>query len=159
MGWTKTVVATIALAVLLGAVVPFVGEPAVADSGEVLNTSRLEVPEKGNSKLDSYLNRLFSGETPKRADLSAGQGKIEVPSEAIRVIIECEPGQLGAAVPIAISLGASVEMSYRDLLQVVTPVRALTVLANTPAIRFVRLPHYPLPAEVTSEGVTLIDAG
>lgn len=158
MGWTRTVVITIALAVLLGTAVPFMGEPAVADSGEVLNISRLEVPEKGNPKLDGCLNRLVSGKTPKRADLSAGQGEIEKPGEEVRVIIECEPGQLGAAAPAAVSLGASVEMSYRDLLQVVTPVRALTALANTPAIRFVRLPNYLLPAVVTSEGVALIDA-
>jgi len=66
------------------------------------------------------------------------------------------PDQVAAAVKTAGALGV-VETSYRNLLQVVMPVSQLTTLADTPGIRLVRMPQYPLPAAV-SEGVALVNA-
>jgi len=106
--------------------------------------------------LDSQLNQLVSAQTSKRAASFAQESNIELVDGNVRVIVESLPNQVAAAVKAAGALGV-VETSYRNLIQVVMPVSQLTALADTPGIRLVRLPWYPLPA-VVSEGVALINA-
>ncbi|MFC1902731.1 hypothetical protein ACFLX4_01505 [Chloroflexota bacterium] len=148
-------VITIAASLLISGFL-FAGQPAAAD-GEDLDPSLLELPEHGNPKLGSQLDQLVSAEMQRRASSFAQQSNIELVDSRVRVIIECLPGQVDTATQAAVAFGASVETSYRNLLQVVLPVTSLTALAETSAVRFVRLPHTPL-AGVTSEGVPLINA-
>jgi len=146
----------IIMALLLGSGIPFGEQPATAADGEGQDLPPLELPEKGNPKLDSQLNQLVSAQTSKRAASFAQESNIELVDGKVRVIVESLPDQVDATVKAASAFGV-VETSYRNLLQVVVPVPQLTALADTPGIRLVRLPWYPL-ADVVSEGVALINA-
>ncbi len=111
---------------------------------------QLELPsepvEKGNPKLDSQLNQLVRTESRGEAASFAEQSNIELVDSAVRVIIECVPGQLEAATEAATNAGAKLETSYDNLLQVVVPITSLTTLADAQSIHFIRLPQYPSPA-------------
>ena len=138
--------------------VPFLGEqPASAHDGENLDISPTDVVKKANPKLDSQLNQLVSAESRKQTAGFAEQRKIELAEGGVRVIIECEPGQVASVSEVAARLGTSVEESWRDMLQAIVPINSLVALADTPAIRFVRCPYRPV-ASVVSEGVELINA-
>jgi len=102
------------------------------------------LPDKGNPKLDSQLNQLVSAERRGEAASFAEQSDIELVEGNVRVIVECLPDQIDAAVKAVSALGV-VETSYRNLLQVVVPITSLTTLADAESIRFIRLPQYPLP--------------
>ena len=102
-------------------------------------------PDKGNPKLDSQLNQLVRAERNGEATSFAEQSSIELVDGAVRVIIECVPGELEAATEAATNAGAKLETSYRNLLQVVVPITSLTTLADAESIHFIRLPQYPLP--------------
>ena len=104
------------------------------------------LPEKGNPKIDSTLNRLVSAESRGEAASFAGQHGLTLKDGRIRVVIECVAGEIEAATEAAISTGAKVETSYKDLLQVTVPVSSLSTLAEAESIRFIRLPQQPLPA-------------
>lgn len=145
-------------ALLLSSALTFGGQPAAAAGGEELDLTQVELAEKGDPKLESRLNQLVSAESRKQAASFAQQSNIELVDKKVRVIVECAPGLLNAASQAARALGASVETSYRNRLQVLVPITSLTALANTPAARFVRLPYYPLPSVYTSEGVAIINA-
>ena len=103
------------------------------------------LPDKGNPKQDSQLNQLVSAERRGEAASFAEQSDIELVEGNVRVIVECLPDQIDAAVKAVSALGV-VETSYRNLLQVVVPITSLTTLADAAGIRFIRLPQYPLPA-------------
>jgi len=147
----------IIMALLLGGSLPFGEQPAAADDGERQDLPPIELPEKGNPKLDSQLNRLVSAQTSRRAASFAQESNIELVDGNVRVIVESLPDQVDATAKTASALGV-VETSYRDLLQVVVPVSQLMALADTASIRLVRLPWYPLAADNVSEGVALINA-
>ena len=144
----------IIVALLLGSGLLLGEQPAAATDGEELNLPPIELPEKGNPKLDSQLNQLVSAQTPKGAASFAQESNIELVDDNVRVIVECLPGQVDAAVKAVGTLGV-VETNYRNLLQIVVPISNLTALADTLSIRLVRLPWEPLP-DVISEGVELI---
>ena len=146
----------IIVALLLGSGLPFGEQPTAAADGEELDLPPIELPEKGNPKLDSQLNQLVSAQTSKRAASFAQESNIKMVDGNVRVIVECLPDQVDAAAKAAGALGV-VETSYRNLLQVVVPITSLTALADAPSIRLVRLPWYPLP-DVVSEGVEVINA-
>ncbi len=146
----------IIVALLLSSGLPFGEQPAAAADGEELDLPPIELPDKGNPKLDSQLNQLVLAQTLKRAASFAQESNIKMVDGNVRVIVECLPDQVDAAAKAAGALGV-VETSYRNLLQVVVPISQLTALADTPSIRLVRLPWYPLP-DVVSEGVGLINA-
>ena len=134
----------IIMALLLGSGLPFGEQPATAADGEESDLPPLELPEKGNPKLDSQLNQLVSAQTSRRAATFAQESNIELVDGNVRVIVECLPDQIDAAVEAASALGV-VETSYRNLLQVVVPITSLTTLADAESIRFIRLPQYPSP--------------
>ncbi len=153
----RTILSVIIItALFLGSGLPFGEQPASAAEGQELDLSQIELPEKGNPKLDSQLNRLVSAETSKRAASFAQESNIELVEGKVRVIIESLPDQFDAANEAASAIGV-VETSYRNLLQVVVPVSQLTALADTQGIHLVRMPWEPLPA-VVSEGAALINA-
>ena len=128
---------------LLSSCLAYEGQSASGEEGQDLPP--IEVPEKGNPKLDSQLNQLVLAERRGEAASFAEQSNIELVDGAVRVIIECVPGQLEAATEAASALGV-VETSYRNLLQVVVPITSLTTLADAASIHFIRLPQYSLPA-------------
>ncbi len=141
---------------LLGSGPPFGGQPAAASDGEDLDLPQIELPEKGNPKLDSQLDQLVSAERRNQVTSFAQQSNIAMVDGNVRVIVECLPDQVDAIVKAASALGV-VETSYRNLLQMLVPVPQLAILADTPGVHLVRMPWYPLPA-VVSEGAQVIKA-
>ena len=118
--------------------------PACTSGEGKTNPPLLDLPDKGNPKLDSQLNQLVSAEKRGEAASFAEQSNIELVEGNVRVIVECLPDQIDAAVKAVSALGV-VETSYRDLVQVVVPITSLTTLADAESIRFIRLPQYPSP--------------
>ncbi|MFC1929045.1 FG-GAP-like repeat-containing protein [Chloroflexota bacterium] len=151
---SKLITSIICVAVLLASNTSSLPEPAVAAEAESENITQTELPPKGNPKLDTALNNLAT-ETTSRAVPSVLESGA-TPAEGIRVIVEGTPGQ---AEEIARAVGdlGTVEANYSDWVQMVVPTSQLTVLADMPEIRFVRLPSKPLPS-ITSEGVPVINA-
>jgi len=129
---------------LLSSCLAYEGQPASGEEGQDLPP--LELPDKGNPKLDSQLNQLVHAERNGETASCAEQSDIELVDGAVRVIIECVPGQLEAATEAATNAGAKLETSYDNLLQVVVPITKLSTLADAESIRFIRLPQYPSPA-------------
>jgi hypothetical protein len=119
-------------------------QPASDVEGQGL--SQMELPPKGNPKLDSQLNQLISAEGRGEVASFAEQSNIELVGGDVRVIIECVPGQIELATEAATKAGARIETSSGDWLQAIVPVTSLTTLANEESIKFIRLPRYPLPA-------------
>jgi len=146
-------------ALLLGMGLPFGEEPALANEGEEeqLDLTEIELPDKGNHKLDSQLNRLVSKADARRSLITVPESSENVTEESVRVILEVLPGQVDAASRAAGNLGV-IEASYGNLLQVTVPVSRLAALADDPNIRLVRMPQTPIPATVTSEGAARINA-
>ncbi len=118
---------------------------ACTSSRDVTDLPPIELPEKGNPKLDSLLNQLIQAEGRGEANSFAEQHGIKLVDGSVRVIIECVSGQLEAATKAATDTGATVETSHDNLLQVVAPISSLTTLTDAPSIRFIRLPQQPLP--------------
>ena len=135
LGITIIVVLLVSIGVLV--LIPV----ACTSSQDINNLPPLDLPDKGNPKLDSQLNQLISAESRGEAASFAEQSNIELIDGGVRVIIECVPGQLGAATEAATDAGAKLETSYDNLLQVVVPITSLTTLAETPSIHFIRLPR------------------
>lgn len=156
VSWVKTVLSILIITALLLSGGYLLERQVTAADAEELDLPPIELPEKGNPKLDSHLYRLVSAGTPQKAAGFAQENRIETVGDRVRVVVECLPGQLEAATGAAVSLGA-VETSYGSLLQVLVLVSELAALADAPGIRFVRLPYEPLP-EVVSEGVAVINA-
>ncbi|MEE8372425.1 MAG: S8 family serine peptidase, partial [Dehalococcoidia bacterium] len=94
---------------------------------------------------------------PSAAAAFAHRRNIHLVEGKAKVVIEAEPGMVGAAKKAAVALGADIDATYENLVRVLAPVSSLTALANNPAIRLVRQPQKPVPLAV-SEGMTLIDA-
>ena len=68
----------IIIALLFVSGLPFIEQPAAADDGENLDLSYAELPEKGNPKLDSQLNRLVAAETPEQIVSFALESNIDM---------------------------------------------------------------------------------
>lgn len=97
-----------------------------------------------NSKLEFPLDNLIRAEERGEAEEFALQRHIELIDSNVTVIIECEPGQAEAVAKKASTLG-TVELSVRDLVQVVIPITNLIALADIPGVHRVRLPLHPIP--------------
>ena len=131
------------LLVSIGALIPV--SVACTSGQDVNDLPPLDLPDKGNPKLDSRLNQLISAERRGEAVSFAQQSNIELVDGAIRVIIEYVPGQLEAATEAVTNAGAELETSYANLLQAVVPVAKLSTLADAASIHSIRLPQSPLP--------------
>jgi len=121
------------------------GETADASNEniEVLDLEDTPPEDNGNPKLDSTLNDLIRAEEQGKAEEFARQRSIELIDGRVTVIIECEPGQAEAVAAAASALG-NVELSIRDLIQVVLPITNLAALADIPGVHLVRLPVHPV---------------
>jgi hypothetical protein len=118
---------------------------ACSSEQEVQNISPLDLQDKGNPKLDSQLNQLISAESHGEAVSFAEQSNIELVDGAVRVIIECIPGQIEVAKKTVTDSNATLETSHDNLLQVIVPIIDLTDLAGEESIKFIRLPLVSLP--------------
>jgi subtilisin family serine protease len=112
------------------------------------------------TKLESALAQLrddFRTGGPASAGETARELALPLVGDTVRVIVQAQPGKAATARSLAASLGAEVEGSYGDLVQVRVPLSALDALAAPASVRFVRLPtrHAPM---ITGQGVTLINA-
>jgi len=136
-----TVVIILSLLMIIGCQVE--SEPAKTPSS-ASSSPIPKSPEKGNPKLDSQLNQLIQAENLGNAEAFAQQSNIELVYGAVRVIIECFPGQLESATEAATNAGAELETRYDNLLQALAPIASLTTLANEESIRFIRLPQQPV---------------
>jgi hypothetical protein len=75
--------------------------PVVADDGEtgpesdptILSNAKLDLPEKGNPKLDSTLNGIAFKKLSNPANPEMYSMYSENGGESIRVVIDCEPDQ------------------------------------------------------------------
>ncbi|TMG02509.1 MAG: hypothetical protein E6I03_05830 [Chloroflexi bacterium] len=112
------------------------------------------------SRLDSRLARVldaFQHGGHGEAAAKAGESKLELHGDSVRVIVETAQGDADNAAAVARGLGASVEGSHENLVQVLVPVAALHALSRTGVVEFVRPPLRAVPL-VTSEGVGLTNA-
>ncbi|MFC2038477.1 S8 family serine peptidase [Chloroflexota bacterium] len=146
---------------MLGSWLPAVEKPALAAGGdeEVFDLPPLELPEKGNPKLDSRLNRKVSeAAAPRMRSFSLASEDADGPQEdTVRVIIESLPGEANSVRQAAGNV-SNIESSFGNFVQVSIPVSRLEELADNPNVRLVRTPMEPLFDAVTSEGVALINA-
>jgi len=116
-----------------------------------MNLSSFDRPDKGNPKLDSPLNQLVRAERLGEAESFAEQSNIELIEGSVRVIIECVPDQVDDAMLASQNAGATIEMDYDNLLQVVVPINKLTTLTDAESIHFIRLPQYPTPGATKAD--------
>ena len=134
------------------------GSASADDEDDILsNLNALPEITKGHPKLGSRLDQLVAAY--EKGDLSAFAQKsgIDVEGDWTRVVIEAVGGQEDEVMRIAEALGADVETSYKDLVQVGIPVAQVEALADDASVKLVRLPFKPIPS-VISEGVSLINA-
>jgi len=118
---------------------------AIASGWNIIDLPSFDRPDKGNPKLDSQLNQLVSAERLGEAESFAEQSNIELIEGSVRVIIECAPDQVDNAMLASHNAGATIEMDYDNLLQVVVPINKLTTLTDAESIHFIRLPHLATP--------------
>jgi len=153
-------IATVAfIAALILASLPIMAPTTIASDGnedQVPDGLLIELPKKGNPKLDSQLNQMVSAQNELQLSLMARESSVQLEENSVRVIIECLPGQVGTVIQAAGNFGV-VETSYGDSLQVMIPVSQLISMADNPGIQLVRLPQKPMLSAV-SEGTELIGA-
>jgi uncharacterized repeat protein (TIGR01451 family) len=119
------------------------------------------LPPKGPPNLESSLWRLVEAQRsggPAGLSAEAERSAIALEDGAVRVIVEAREGQSASAIASARSLGATLETSYGDLVQVLAPVGNLEALSNSDGVRFVRQPTKYFPATITGEGVGIVNA-
>lgn len=124
-------------------------------------------PEKAYPKLESILGQLVATphidrtvvETGKYAALARYLLADGDRALRIRVVVKAQSQEQAAGITEVIrSLGGEVETSYRELVQVIIPIKALPDLADQPGVAFVRLPFRPHPTQgkIISEGAAEI---
>jgi hypothetical protein len=117
---------------------------AASTAGAIPSTYR--PPDKGNAKLDSQLNQLVAAQARGEAAAFAGRNGIELADGRVTVVIEYRAGQFEAASKAAADAGAYLEANYANLLQISAPIDALTIIAESDSVLFIRLPERPAPA-------------
>ena len=89
MGKIRRILAIIIILMFLIGSVPFMTQPAAAVDGEVLNLTQVELPEKGNPKLDSWPSELVSAKTSEEAASFAWQSNIELVDSNVSAVAKC----------------------------------------------------------------------
>jgi len=125
--------------------------------------SELTKEKKYHPKMESVLGMLTDKYSQDRAAARefAYQRKIPFQNGQITVILVPPPGKEALAIDEEnLSLyGAMVQAISRHLIRAKVPVsRLLEIADEIDGISYIRLPHTPLPASVTSEGVALTNA-
>jgi subtilisin family serine protease len=157
MGKSLALFNTALAIVLLLATAIGIAPVKAADSPPPGNLSGIEFPNYRVPGLDSSLVQLVKGQEKGQAAAVAQKLNIDFKDNKARVIIEAKPGRAAAAAVLARSLGADVETTYKDLVQVTVPAAALTALAGSNIIKLVRQPYTSFPLAI-SQGVSLINA-
>ncbi len=135
--------------------------PVAADSN---TATALDAPRahKGDGlRLQSPLaqiSRAVDAYGLEGASIVAQDMGIEIEG-GVRVIVKAAPGRASEVVQSAASLGATVESSNGDLLQIRMPVSSLASMSQREGVQTVRLPLRPVVAdEITGKGVAEIGA-
>lgn len=120
--------------------------PTEKPNNQGVNLPPMPQPDKGNPKLDSFLNQLIDAEKRGEAESFSRQRNTELVDGKVRVQIEAELGQLDAAAKAAAAVG-TVELIVKDFnhVQAVVPITSLTALANEESIRFIGNPIKSTP--------------
>ena len=109
-------VSLVIILVSIGGIVP---DRAAAQDGDNQQLPPIEIPKKGNPKLDSALNHLVSlSDSQKQANFALEQS-IQT-SSGVRVIVECDESQVDSVAEALPGLGI-VEARYDNLIQLVVP--------------------------------------
>ncbi len=120
-------------------------------------TSRNPVkPASANLKISSALVRnpgRYSVSQPETAASTDAQS-----GTVIRVVVEAAPGKERVVMALVGQAGGSVETSHDRLVQAQIPESALTGLARSSAVEYVRQPIHPEVSEVTSQGLSNMNA-
>ena len=101
--------------------------------------------DKGNPKLDSQLNKLIAALAKGQATAIAQSMNIPLNNGSVRVIIECQAGQLESGKQAALNAGATVETYYNNSIQALVPITSLTNLSMSTSVQAIHLPMLPLP--------------
>ncbi|OGO14673.1 MAG: hypothetical protein A2Z02_02950 [Chloroflexi bacterium RBG_16_48_7] len=130
--------------------------PAAADNGtdnvtkpkpqriEGVNLPPMPYPDKGNPKLNTFLNGLIKAEKQGEAESFARQRNVKLVDGKVRVEVEAMPGQLDAAANATAALGTVEIISLTlNAISAVVPIMNLTALAEEKSIRFIRQPVSP----------------
>jgi Tol biopolymer transport system component len=117
----------------------------------------LDLPDKANPKLDSYLNQLIYRNTPAKSTSADKQNSVQLIENQVTVVIECVSSQV-LTVKNSISSLSSIKASYMDSIQAEVSVSNLLSIAEIPGIKFIRQPHEPVMEAITSEGIPVIHA-
>ena len=142
--------AALACAVVLSSLFAATTDPAAAGD---------QAQSAGSARLDSRLAQIvdaFRQQGTQAAAEAADRLDVDIEGDAVRVVIEAQPGPTDST-NAARGLGAKIEGTYQDLVQVLVPVASLEALARAGPVEFVRPPLRALPM-VTGEGVALINA-
>ncbi len=115
-----------------------------------------EHPPRLDSRLAQVLEAFERGGVEEAAS-AAQRFDIDVNADRLRLIVEAAPARSEQAAAVASGLGAVVEASHHDLVQVLVPLPALEGLSRSGAVEFVRPPLIAVPL-ATSEGVALTNA-
>jgi len=130
-----------------------------------------DVPKTGHPKIEYALTELLEirlNQGPASMKSHAALRDIDMSGDMVRVVVEAKQpaGLRGAASAAAIlpvqnrleSLGGRMETQYENLVQGLIRIEQIESLADTPHVRFVRLPFKAFPQEVLSEGVNTTKA-
>ncbi|MGE3271191.1 MAG: S8 family serine peptidase [Chloroflexota bacterium] len=94
-----------------------------------------------------------SGRTGQQPlDVARSRSVTVVDNRMVQVVVE-SAGPRAEAIAAVRAVGGAVEAEYRNLVQALVAPSALEVLANRPAVAYVRQPARPHPEAVSGEGV------
>lgn len=125
------------------------GAGGIRAAGATLRHPKLE------SRLVAASRTVRSGALPAPIALDQVRASgVSVVGSQVRAIVEAMPGALGGARAAVRTAGGTVEAEYANLLQVLVPPANLEVLANDPAVAYVRTPALATREAVAGEGVS-----
>lgn len=113
-------------------------------------------PASANAKISTTLTQ-----NPGRYAVSQPASAVSTDSKTgtvVRVVVEAAPGKTQVVKGLVGQAGGSVETDHGRLVQAQLPESALTGLAKSSAVEYVRQPIYPEFSEVTSEGLSNVNA-
>lgn len=133
--------------VLSAACAPPVGQPTPpASENKETDRPPVDYPDKGNPKLDSFLNQLIAAERRGEAEAFARQRDVQLTDGKVRVEIQAVPGQLDVAANVTASFGTiEVIARVQNAIQAVVPISDLAMLAEKESIQMIREPVRAVP--------------
>ncbi len=117
--------------------------------------------ERSNPKLQSSLNGLETVYSEEGIDAVAEIAKtldIDLDDGLIRVVLESSSDDTGSIIQEAGILGARIEQTYKNMVQVLSPVGLLPDLSEIQDVSRIRRPYTGKPQEMMTEGAGLTGA-